>query len=83
MGKAFYTIPKTHIKSTLYKGVASNEMRDGLMRRLGRQYIARLTYKGQPWASARFDTEREAALTYDKKLIELGEQPVNILKPKQ
>ncbi|NOQ49536.1 MAG: hypothetical protein GQ553_02590 [Nitrosomonadaceae bacterium] len=26
-------------------------------------------------------TEREAALAYDKKMIELGKPPVNILKP--
>lgn len=28
------------------------------------------------------DTEREAAIAYDKKRIELGKDPVNVLKPK-
>lgn len=28
------------------------------------------------------DTEREAAISYDMKLIELGKDPVNILKKK-
>lgn len=28
---------------------------------------------------AYFDTEREAAIAVDKKLIEIGEEPVNIL----
>lgn len=30
----------------------------------------------------RYDTEREAALGVDKFLLTIGEQPVNILKPK-
>jgi len=33
-------------------------------------------------ATASFATEREAALAVDKKLIQMGEEPVNILKRK-
>lgn len=33
------------------------------------------------WKSNYLKTEREAALAYDKKMIELGKPPVNILKP--
>lgn len=34
-------------------------------------------------AQAHFHSEKEAAIQVDKWLIERGEQPVNILKPKQ
>lgn len=37
---------------------------------------------GKLWSS-RHETEREAALAYDKKMLELGKEPVNILKRKQ
>jgi hypothetical protein len=33
------------------------------------------------WRSVH-ETEREAAIAYDKKMIELGKEPVNILKRK-
>jgi len=36
---------------------------------------------GYNW-TAFFATEREAAIAVDKKMIELGRKPVNILKPK-
>lgn len=34
------------------------------------------------WRSKRYVTEREAAIAYDLKMIELGKEPVNILKPR-
>ena len=37
---------------------------------------------GRQWRS-RWKTEREAAIAYDKKMIELGRPPVNKLKPVQ
>jgi len=38
---------------------------------------------GRRILNKRFSTEREAAIAYDKALIQLGEEPVNILKRKQ
>lgn len=40
---------------------------------------AALTYNNVMWQNG-YPTEREAAIAYDKKLIELGQEPVNILK---
>lgn len=37
------------------------------------------TFTGYKW-SKMFDTERDAALAVDRKLISLGKKPVNILK---
>lgn len=44
---------------------------------------ARMLYKGIRWKGPARETEREAAIDYDKKRIELGLDPVNILKPLQ
>ena len=38
-------------------------------------------YKKERW-TGRFMTEREAAIAYDRRCIELGLEPVNILKRK-
>lgn len=49
------------------------------------KYKAQLSNKGlldSKWNGPIRDTEREAAIDYDKKLISLGRDPVNILKPK-
>lgn len=45
------------------------------------KWVASLEHDHGKWR-AYFETEREAALAVDKKLIELGEEPVNILKRK-
>jgi hypothetical protein len=38
--------------------------------------------KGQRIMASKFETPKEAAIALDKKLIELGFEPVNILKKK-
>ncbi len=65
-----------YIGKTQYKGVAE-ETKDGKT-----FFIARKTHKGIRWMKI-CETEKEAAKAYDIRLIELGLQPVNILKPKQ
>lgn len=40
------------------------------------------TRNGKPW-SKKCGTEREAAISYDLNRIDLGKDPVNILKKKQ
>lgn len=67
-----------------YKGVFSGEvylMSSG-QSCSGIKFGAQIMRKGINYRSILYDSEREAALWYDKKLIEFGEQPVNILKPK-
>ena len=44
------------------------------------KWIAKVQRKNVEWSSKPFNTEREAAIAYDKKLIELREQPINILR---
>jgi len=61
-------------KSKKYKGVWSC-MSNG-KEIYFRYYI---TNKGTNYTGT-YKTEREAALNYDLKLIDLGKQPVNILK---
>jgi hypothetical protein len=39
-------------------------------------------HKGVRWYGKSRSTERESALDYDKRMIELGLEPVNILKRK-
>lgn len=48
----------------------------------GKKFFARFQHNRLIYKSLHFDSEKEAALWYDKKKIELGLQPVNILKPK-
>lgn len=45
-------------------------------------WCARLKAPNGRISSKFFDTEREAAIAADVKLIELGKQPVNVLKRK-
>jgi len=42
---------------------------------------AQIIKKGKKWQRC-YETEREAAMAYDLKLIELGYPPVNILRQK-
>jgi photosystem II stability/assembly factor-like uncharacterized protein len=44
-------------------------------------WIAKITDRGTTWRR-KCANEREAAISVDKRLIELGRAPVNILKPK-
>lgn len=75
---------KSMKKTGNYKGVFSGEV---LLMSSGQSFSgvkfgAQIVRNGKNYKSRLYDTEREAALWYDKKLIEFGEQPVNILKPK-
>ena len=65
---------------TEYKGVGSYELINN-GKSFGRVYQAQLMIKnGNRWHSKNFTSAKEAALAYDKKRIELGLEPVNILK---
>lgn len=67
-------------KTSQYKYVSFNKtITHG--RKVERWRAALNVSAGQVWACFK-TTEREAALAVDKKLIELGREPVNILKPK-
>jgi hypothetical protein len=57
-----------------YKGVSKSVR--------GKRYvtwIARHQHNGEKW-TVTMNTQRDAALAYDKRLIQLGMQPVNILR---
>lgn len=68
-----------------YKGVIFDTSKHHGRDRLENKWVARCKVFGQQnkgGRSSRHATEREAAIAYDKMLIELGRKPVNILKPK-
>lgn len=44
-------------------------------------WVALHTHRGATWRK-HCETEREAALAYDKRMIDLGLEPVNVLKRK-
>ena len=60
-----------------YKGVHLNKKYSGFKR----LWAARYNGGEYRWTKCCM-TEREAALAYDIKMIELGKEPVNILKQK-
>jgi len=67
------------MKSTKYKHVYFSKF---LINRRGDAILLWMTLIGHDhthWCK-RFTTEREAALAVDMKLIEMGKEPVNILK---
>lgn len=68
------------LEKSKYKGVYLGYKVSGKDRNL--PWSAQLTSNGSKWHSKYFLTEREAAIAYDKRLIELGKPPVNILKAK-
>lgn len=69
-------------KHSKYKGVSFRAKAGG--RTAKKPWVAKCTLKdGSRWVSPYRETEREAAIDYDKKLIEQGKPPVNILKPKE
>lgn len=45
-------------------------------------YNYQITHKGVKY-NGTYKTEREAALQFDKRRIEFGKEPLNILKPKK
>jgi len=64
----------SYIKSEIYRGV--------YLYRIGGKYnywFARGTVKGKSFAIT-CKSERDAGLKYDMKMIEMGKEPVNILK---
>lgn len=63
-------------KTSKYKGVGLYTI-DGVLKWKA-FYMVSKTSMWQKICSS----EREAAIAYDKKMLELGKQPVNILKPK-
>lgn len=68
------------MKEKKYKGVRSrNRDRNG---NKVLKYYASISTNALKWYGRHRNTEREAAIDYDIKLIELGKNPVNILKPK-
>jgi hypothetical protein len=62
------------IKASDFKGVSKI--------RVGGKYMWLMSgaHNGQRFV-CRCETERAAAIMYDKKMIEIGKKPVNILKP--
>lgn len=63
------------ISGSRYKGVSRVKRKDG------KEWLMSFMYNNIRCAGL-YDTEREAALRYDLKQIELGNKPVNILKAK-
>lgn len=76
-----------HEKYSKYKGVSKLVHGDSSYEKHNKKpWRATLAIKGEfskQWFSSYCKTEREAAIAYDKKMIELGRPPVNILKPVQ
>ena len=65
------------IQKSEYKGVAKLMNTSSIKSK--DFWRAEYKFEGRHWF-ATFDSEREAAIGYDKKMIELGKSPVNILK---
>ena len=69
-------------KYSKYKGVSKRVCSNSTHEKTNNSpWQALFSLKGVRWKST-WATEREAALAYDMKMIELGLPPVNILKPK-
>lgn len=43
-------------------------------------FYAKHKHEGKEWTSGYYKTQRDAALAYDKRLISLGLEPINILR---
>ena len=74
-------------KYSKYHGVTKLERPKGSRSKIEAREItpwrATLRHNGEKWGSQYFATEREAAIAYDTKVLELGlDKPLNILKPK-
>lgn len=67
-------MPEIRIEKSKYKGVLKVRQTSNNSEYWKVQYKTR----GHNWTCA-FDTEKEAAIAFDKKMIEIGEQPVNVL----
>lgn len=65
-------------KSSMYKGVTKRKKKSSGDNRIWQAHL--LLEDGKNWNSYH-EEERAAAIAYDRKLLELGKPPVNILKP--
>ena len=74
---------KSPNKTSKYKHVSACNPSDSNFCSItkGRKWVGQILWGMGIWV-AYFETEREAAIAVDKKLIEIGEEPVNILKRK-
>ena len=71
------TVPKkTEFQQVYSYGISTN----------GRPYVNLFRYQkvilGQTYMCSGFSTAREAAVALDKKLIDLNQEPINVLKRK-
>ena len=67
------------MEKSIYKGVYYYDKNQGKHKPF---YFSMHKFNGVRWRSKNFETDIEAAKAYDMRLIELGLNPVNILKPK-
>lgn len=70
------------MKTSRYYGVSIYNRRTGTKKQIKEMFLA---YMVRGWVKVlhkRYPTEREAALAVDLKLIDLNEEPRNILKRK-
>lgn len=66
------------MKSSKYKGVYKWRKKNQKEAWIARYY--NYDTKGMKYIG-KYNTERDAALAYDRKMISMGKSPVNILKP--
>lgn len=59
-------------KSSNYKGVSKSNVRGKV------KWIAQYNANGHNWAKW-CGTEREAAIAYDVKMVQIGKEPINVL----
>ena len=74
-------------KTSAYQGVSCLRVFTGqkseISYRMAKPWIASLRHNGIGWQSKYFTTEREAALAWDRRVLELGlDRELNILRRK-
>lgn len=65
-------------KYSEYKGVSKKQKKSSN----SKDWYMQMKMSDGKLCSSHHNTEREAALAYDKKCLEMGLEPVNILVPK-
>ena len=78
---------KRGAKESSYSGVYRSTPKCGMKSLIDyyeqRPWVASLTVNGLRWRGKARESEREAALDYDRRVLELGlDKPLNILKRK-
>ena len=73
--------------TSAYHGVTKTKRTQGKMSKIRatnrKPFIASMMSNGIQWTGPYRETEREAAIDYDRRVIELGlDRPLNILKRK-